>query len=49
MHFLAIPVAVTGLGLLIGGHYANWPAAKNWGIGLLCAAPVLVMLLIGKR
>ena len=44
MHFLAIPIAVTGLGLLIGGHYADSPAVKNWGIGLLCAAPVIFFL-----
>jgi hypothetical protein len=49
MHLFAIPVAATGLSLLIGGHFGDSPTAKMWGIVLLCVAPVIVIGSLGLR
>ena len=47
MHLLGIPVAIIGLGLLIGGHFADEPRIKACGAGLLMAGPVILFGFVG--
>lgn len=45
MIILATLAAISGVALLLAGIFLGSRNAKRWGIGLLCAVPVIILLL----
>lgn len=45
MVLLALLALVAGMGLLVAGYVTKSSMMKKWGIALLCAAPVILVVM----